>query len=394
MSSIKRAITVGYWQDQSLGDLWTKEEIQELAPRYYRFTTRYTPQVSWIKEINPDSLVMYYRNFEGVYYGTESGLTNPWNEFPHFVENDAVLKNVYGDYLINRSFPIERLVDPANQWYRDYLRNLIRDTIETYGYDAIFADNVRPRYPDASWHYGTPRAINPRTGLEYTLDEYHADVMGLINYVKGSYKIVFNGINQADSPWGYLANASRAESLINATHGMMIEGPWGWSLSDFNSRSVETWKANVDLLAQLMRVHPNKFQDMTNPSAINNMIFAFCSFMLAVSGDNWSVKYGGWRQLESEEWQTLTNYNYGKPLENYQINGDVCSRKFEYAIIYVNPFTKQAGIEETEGPPPTPTPSVALPVIMIGAGLTMNNPLIGIPILLTGAGLYYLQRRG
>ena len=43
---------------------------------------------------------------------------------------------------------------------------------------------------------------------------------------------------------------------------------------------------------------------------------------------------------------------------------------------------------------PTPTPSVALPIIMIGAGLTMNNPLIGIPILLTGAGIYYLQRRG
>ena len=42
----------------------------------------------------------------------------------------------------------------------------------------------------------------------------------------------------------------------------------------------------------------------------------------------------------------------------------------------------------------TPIPSVALPIIMIGAGLTMNNPLIGIPILLTGAGLYYLQRRG
>jgi len=45
-------------------------------------------------------------------------------------------------------------------------------------------------------------------------------------------------------------------------------------------------------------------------------------------------------------------------------------------------------------PPPPPTPSVALPVIMIGAGLTMHNPVIGIPILIAGAGIYYLQRRG
>ena len=55
---------------------------------------------------------------------------------------------------------------------------------------------------------------------------------------------------------------------------------------------------------------------------------------------------------------------------------------------------EELGLKIPPIPTPTPKPSVALPVIMIGAGLTMNNPLIGIPILLTGAGIYYLQRRG
>jgi len=356
---IKRGIGIGYWQNQNNNNVWTAAEVKDLATRYERFETRYDPQVAQIRGVQPDAFIECYRSFEAVYFATaidtSNGRTTPqawldagatgepppaWNEWFDFVANDVPLKNQAGEYLINSGYTNERACDPANPWYRNYLKKWCENRL-ALGYSAIFADCLRPFFDLA--HYPV-FPVNPRTGQLYTHDEYAKDIRDLVDYVKSDMyvKIIANGLNQADSTYGYLNFKAAADLLIEKLDGQMIEGPWGWTVSDFNSRSQTRYKQNLDLLKQLMA--DNKVSDLHNKD-IGNMRFSFCSHMLIVkSGSPWSIKYGSWVQTEKPEWQALTGQNYGEPLEDYQVNGSVFSRRFEYATISVNYADKTSKI--------------------------------------------------
>lgn len=361
-----RAISIGYWQNQSANDVWTRTEVEDLTTRYQLFMTRYDPQVSWIKSVAPHRTIKYYRNFEAVYYhsspeagkptpqswldgGSVGTPPEPWNEFTDFVNNGAVLVNSSGNYLVNKGFPNERMVDPANPWYRHYLRELLKYKINL-GYDYIFADCLRAWVDAMPWHYAE-YPINPRTGSLYADDDWAADVRDLVDYVKSGTGIIIvaNGIPQADGSWGYYSKRrDLTDLLIEKVDGQMIEGPWGWNTTDFGSRGQTTYKQNLDLLKLLMR--PDKISELHNPNlGIENRLFSFCSHMLIVEpGCPLTVKYGSWSQTESSEWLAITGYDYGEPLEDYQENGSLFTRRFTRALISVDYATRAASIVHLE----------------------------------------------
>ncbi len=363
---IEQGLSIGYWKkDPPNGIIWTEEEIKEMVPRYDRFLTRYDPDVGWIREVKPEAFIMFYRNFESVSYHDAPNPDKPtpqaWldagatgepppfgNEWTDFVANDVPLHNEAGGYMISKGFNgVLRMNDPVNQWYRDYVKKLIENRI-AYGYSAIFADVLRAFLPTAEWWYGEA-PVNPRTGQLYTDEEWAKDLRDLVDYVKGDVVIVSNGCPQANGDFGYDKHSVNSDLLADKLDGQMIEGPWGWTESDFMSRSQATYQSNLELIKHFMK--PDKLNDLTNPN-IGNLMFSFCSHMLVFDPDAWvSIKYGEWYQTETKVWQDLVNADYGEPMEDYQINGSVFSREFDNAIFKVDYSTREAGIElkEVEG---------------------------------------------
>ena len=295
---------------------------------------------NWIKAKNPNALCLFYRLFIGVYASSQGGCYDPWKEYPDFEVNDALLKDMTtGKPMTNKDFTSEYLVDPANQWYRDYLKNWCQTRIDN-GFDGIWADMVRSWYPPP-WHYGAAR--NPRTGMAYTDAEFAKDMRELVEYV-GDIPIYANGFDQADGAYGVNKFKVNADVLMQKIEGWMIEGPLGWSASDFNSRNQAAYTSNLNLLQSWMKQYPSKHCMLMNHE-ISNVPFAFISFMLVVEGDNWSLKHGGKAVMESQQMQDFANADYGTPMEEYQVNGSVFSREYTKATFYADYSDRTAWIE-------------------------------------------------
>ena len=99
-------------------------------------------------------------------------------------------------------------------------------------------------------------------------------------------------------------------------------------------------------------------------------MFSFCSQMLIYDPKAWAyLKYGNWRNTETTEWMALTDFDYGAPYEDYQVEGSHFSRRFENATIHVEYSDRTAWISEAEPPPPAPTlsPILIAGMVLIGA---------------------------
>jgi len=328
--------------------------------------------------------------------------------------NEAwALKSDTGELVTERGYPQNIVADPASKGWISFLIGWVQRRANE-GFDGVFLDNSLDPYVPYEYNLSA-RPINPRTGKYYTDNDWVRDRVILANLIKAAFPsmiFITNGIWSGDFYYRHKAGFDYA--LANMTiDGILTEGLYTNIEGLIWPESV--WIQSVNLVKELQTRWINKgkmmvFYSQAKNGATYNSIpveqmagLIFGSTLLGVSNlpNNYVCCHNG---MSLPRTQGMYKIDLGNPTgDYYKLEGTrLYARNFSKATVIVNPSSFDQTLSDGTVIPryssqfiiPTPTPSVALPVIMIGAGLTMNNPLIGIPILLTGAGLYYLQRRG
>ena len=331
-------------------------------------------QLTQLKAWNPALRLYAYRNFEA---------TNNTADLTTFRTNGWMLKDPTGAIIQCTDIPTEYLIDPGNSGYRAWLTAYCQAR-RTEGYDGVFADNFpRPRTPN-KYRVGTKTIVNPRTHIAYTSDDWVNDELATLSAVKVASPIIGNGIPQAHDETGYIANQTRADRIIASNiDGLMVEGPVGWSLADFNSRSESTWKSNLNLVALILSsgkltLFSNTGAADMETDAIAN--FVFCTYMLNPPSTRYSVKFRGLSYMSQPTWQNLMETSLGSYISS-QYASPLYTAIYTNGKVTVNASIKTSTITIT---PPDPCQSYKDQITQLTAQLTAaQNQVITLTAQLT-----------
>jgi len=346
-------------------------------------------------------LILSYKNVRSI-DNTSADYNEAW-----------ALRDAYGNLVKERGYLQNIVTDPVNEEWISYLLSWIQRRADE-GFDGVFLDNGLDPYVPAEYNL-TAYPVNPRTGQLYTDSDWIRDRVILVNRIQAAFPsklFIANGIWAGDFYYRHKEGFDYCLANMNIG-GILTEGLFTNIEGLIWPESV--WLQSINLIKELQIRWIGKgkmvvfYSQAKNGAAYNGIPveqmagLIFGSTLLGVSNlpTNYICCHNG---MSLPGTQGMYKIDLGNPTgDYYKLEGTrLYARNFSKATVIVNPSSFDQTLSDGTIIPgyssqfiiPTPTPSVALPVIMIGAGLTMNNPLIGIPILLTGAGLYYLQRRG
>lgn len=309
-------------------------------------------QIAQIHAWNPGIKIYRYKNFEATNTSGDVG------NYTEFKANGWILKDSTGADLKCTDITTEYLIDPGNTAYRAWLVQYCKDR-KAEGYDGIAADNFpRPMIP-SKYRIGSKIIINPRTKTSYTSDQWVNDELTTVAALSPIIPIVGNGIPEAHDVVGYLANKTRADSIITSPiAGLMVEGPVAWNLADFQgdpSRNIQgrseiIWKQNIDLMKLL--VDSGKIIQFSNTGSTDMETesvarFVYCSYMMNAPNPNYSLKFRGMTYMNSHAyWTDLVNLDLGKPIFSsyYKDASGYYVRDYSGGKIRVNPTTKASEV--------------------------------------------------
>ncbi len=224
-------------------------------------------------------------------------------------------------------------MDPGSDGYRAFWLERARELQETYGWQAIFLDNVEASR--AKMVKGNEPLAN------YPDDEsYQRAVEGFLTYIRQNYfeprgKAMYANIVSVDDDAVW-------DKYMEYLDGAMIESfATDW---DRGFPSTQDWEEQMDQAERaliggktLILVAQGKQDDV----ALQN--FAFASYLLLA---NSNVYFRYTHSDSYREWWTYENYelNLGAPLgDRYEENG-VWRRDFQNGYLIVNPQQRQAEI--------------------------------------------------
>ncbi|HLN45507.1 MAG TPA: putative glycoside hydrolase [Candidatus Sulfotelmatobacter sp.] len=313
------------------------------------------PIVPQIHSIRPDLTVLLYRNLRAV-----SKNSDAWNLA---LQNNWILRDAQGNYLYDLVFPSLVLVDKGNPSYQQWVAQWLKNNIDTYGYNGVYADcsgyvSVNEDAFDSNWWAGwVGPPINPRTGNVYTEPEWRAGEISLANTIKsyiGSKLLIQNGVFCGSfffqRPYSEILQQSRVDGTVS--EGWMMDlnnAQWYTEAQWQDAINFESWMGNT--------LFPQKpagtfFAVAQNPNPLDNSapflppgtskdqfaLFVYSSLLLgATTNGNIYLNLGLYS--DSDYVQSLFNIDVGYPTNNYyMISGThVYARDFTNVKVLVNP---------------------------------------------------------
>lgn len=293
--------------------------------------------VSKIHAIRPDLKVIIYRNVRAVY--TKTGETAKW-----------LLKDGNGNYIYNLAYPDEYfLVDIGNPEYQDYVANWVKTQIDQYGFDGVFADWGIDAGSGLTYSL-SGHAINPRTGVLYTTEEWVNGTIATAKKIKatiGSKLYVGNGINDGNK-WLY-AKETYLRFFDLPIDGLMAEGCFTPSQSESswkNSLDFMVWLQDNFLSSRANGVFLPACGEATNDEQTK---FLFSSCLLGIK--DFSKNYPWMNGVTCSNYtQSLFRIDIGIPKGDYYVvdGTHVYARDFTRGKVLVNP-TSDTYIVEVSG---------------------------------------------
>lgn len=296
--------------------------------------------VNELHSLKPSMKVLVYRNVRVIYK------IHAPDEWKLALANNWVLKDANGNMIYCTVWPENYMVDIGSSSYQDFVVNWIKNALDTYGFDGVWAD-YGLEYGVPTWAM-TGHPINPRTGQLYTDDEWINDLITLINKIKnatGSKLYVGNGIHTG-SKW--LWSRGNYEKVLNQSRidGFMSEGLFtasSWNLSLPSSwYSEEQWKQSLDFLVWIQNnflTSSNKlYMAWSYSHSDQESTFIITSFLLGV--DKFHQNYvTPSKQMMTDYVKRLANIEIGVPTESYHIveGTHVYERDFTRVKVLVNP---------------------------------------------------------
>ncbi len=309
-----------------------------------------------VKKINPDVKLFLYRNLRAVW--NENHTEYNAEELELFKQNDWILKDSTGNYV--RDGDVGFLVDVGNPDYRAWVANWYKSYAIAYNVSGVWLDNCLASR-EMLWGPIIGAPINPRTGFEWTDQEFFDAVVTIVNTVKSTLgpnicvmgNGIFNGNNWVwREAWYHslLLNSSLDGIMSEAWVGNHTTSEWDkeqWDNETVWLRSMDmaVWinknflsKGNKLFITLMLNAARNEVPDGNNEKYA---LYTYASMLLAAYNDGNSLGYGSY--FLNQQLQNLFKTNVGVPLTEYTIipNTHVYSREFSLAKVYVNPSDKE-----------------------------------------------------
>lgn len=327
-----------------------------------------------IHNLRPSLKTLLYRDIRAV----KENLT----EVQAFLNNGWILKNATGTLIKSTDYGYY-IVDVGNPAYQTWLANWVKNSINQYGFDGIYLDDMLPS-TEIMWNTAPRPAINPRTGNPYTALEFEQAVINIVNTIKNAIgnklvlgNMVYFGQRFFDPLYNQYYKALFSDSKID---GVQSEA-WIMALNPVAWYSEAKWLGSINYLIWLENNFLNKGGKMFLPLAQNAapvaystaalpsgatreqyVNYAFSSLLLGISTNSTYLNFG---YATDNYTQSLFNIDIGSPMGSYYIvNGThLYARDYSKVKIVVNPTNTTytinlAGYQNLNGTP------LASPLVM------------------------------
>lgn len=308
-------------------------------------------KIRQVKQTRPDFQALLYRNIRAIYITRE-------DEWQTAVENNWLLTDENGEYVYVLTWPNNYVVDIGNPEYQFWVANWIKEHIDQYGYDGVYADYGFNARADGQWFDLSATPINPRTGVHWTNAEVRQALIQLCKKLRnalGSKLIVCNGIFEGKRFECHFDEY--VEVLSNCSiDGINSEGIWYQYKGTWPSE--ERWLQCLNMLVwfqdNFLKGNPRsafvsmcKMERMDGgqypfpPGCTPRQIatYAFASTLLGIKTNQNYLCLNANVNITTEVVQPLYNIVVGTPANDYyMIEGThVYTRDFSKVKVLVNP---------------------------------------------------------
>ena len=318
-------------------------------------TSASAEKIEQIKEIRPDFIALLYRNTRDIY--------NYSDEWQMALDNDWILKDENGQLVYTTIYPTDYFADIGNPQYQQWVANWIKEKIDQYGFDGVFADNSLAAWASEYFWGKSATPINPRTGAPWTDEECRQALIQLHREIKnaiGSQLLACNGIYEGSRFWrrydGYteiLSNSPldgiMSEGLLYAKNGI-----WRSEAQWLDCLNLLVWVQN-----NFLKDHPNRVfvpvstaSGVTLPAGCTSeqlALYGFASTLLGVNNSqNYLILAHPDDPLSFINFvQDLHNINVGFPINDYYLiaGTHVYARDFSNVKVLVNPTSNSYPID-------------------------------------------------
>jgi len=315
---------------------------------------------AWSKDEEKIRLVKYLRpDFKPLLYRSIREISNVSEEWQTFVENNWLLKDKDGNYVYCTIWPKNYMVDIANPDYQTWVANWIKEHIELYGYDGVYADCSFHSVAGEQWYALSSKPLNPRTGTYWTDEEVRQANIQQFNAIRNaigpSKPIVVNGIYQgtrfSTRREGYLEVLSNSPIDGITFEGMwyQYEGVWPTEQEWLNSLSMLIWfqdnflKSDPNRLVlpmcKMERMDGVQYTFPADSTQEQMATYAFASTLLGIKTSQTYLSLHSNVSFATQKTKPLFDIGTGTPLSDYYMIEDthVYARDFSNAKVLVNP---------------------------------------------------------
>jgi len=232
--ALKRFTGSHYFGDMEANKI---AELFDMSSEWWWDETR----IRQVHQIRPDFKALLYRNIRAIY-------NTRLEEWQTAFENNWLLRDENGSYVYDTIYPRHSIVDIGNTSYQVWVANWIREHINEYGYDGVFADWSLNILASGEFSGASAIPINPRTGASWKDEEVKQALIQLHREIKkaiGSKVLVCNGIFVGSKFWRNYDGYTQF-LLDSPLDGIMSEGLW------YQYRGVwmteENWLKSLNML--------------------------------------------------------------------------------------------------------------------------------------------------
>ncbi len=278
------------------------------------------PDVKKIKAINPSIRILGYKDAIAMNTAMED-----WNEVN--THEDWFLHDLNGNRLVIKGGEWY-CMDISSEGWRQHYADYVKEKIDLYGFDGVFADDVWthlfidswtvPSQDVPDWNY----IVNDYTYWQIQMREFLSNVKSRI----GNTLLIYNG------PSNIYLDVSDGKMMEN----FVFRRP---ALDDINDL------AEISATGKYYLASPYSIPKDTR----ENFLFAFCSFLLGANDPN---AYFSWKNIyaESQGYYPQMDFDFGVSVERYYlVQGALYSRDFGHAKVFVNLSETVTYTVEVEG---------------------------------------------
>jgi hypothetical protein len=256
-------------------------------------------------------------------------------------------------HLINLPmFPGNYLMDEGNSAYRAWQASQLQQTVAADGFDGAMVDSVGDA-PVGGGHYASGVPVNAATGKAYSIAQYLANSVLLLNGDKAALGTKFLAFNGLISGPQYLAethilaasnaNAGISELFLRQPTGSLSAFPTATTVQDSIAMMTDLGAAGKAFLgwtkiwvSNASAAQVSKWEQFTlGVYLLGRQSMSYLDFMPSHTADNTAISYSN-----------LTS-NLGSPLGTYTVSGSTFTRKFQHGSVTVNAGSGTANITLT-----------------------------------------------